>query len=35
MVETELGDWRRSHYSKELDSSLAESDVTIMGWIQV
>ena len=33
MVETELGEWRRSHYSKELDPSLAESDVTIMGWI--
>ena len=33
MVETELGDWRRSHYSKELKPSLNESDVTIMGWI--
>ena len=33
MVETELGDWRRSHYSKELKPSLKESDVTIMGWI--
>mgnify|MGYP001310026566 CR=1 FL=1 len=33
MVETELGEWRRSHYSKELKPSLKESDVTIMGWI--
>ena len=33
MVESELGDWRRSHYSKELKPSLKESDVTIMGWI--
>ena len=33
MVETELGEWRRSHYSTELDPSLAESDVTVMGWI--
>ena len=33
MVETELGKWRRSHYSNELDPSLNEIDVTIMGWI--
>ena len=33
MVETELGKWRRSHYSNELDPSLNETDVTIMGWI--
>ena len=33
MVETELGKWRRSHYSKELDASMAGSDVTVMGWI--
>ncbi|SVD44634.1 uncharacterized protein METZ01_LOCUS397488, partial [marine metagenome] len=33
MVETELGEWRRSHYSTELEPSLAESDVTVMGWI--
>ena len=29
MVETELGEWRRTHYSKELEPSLGESDVTI------
>ena len=23
MVETELGEWRRTHYSKELDASMA------------
>ena len=33
MVENNLGEWRRSHYSKELGPSLKESDVTIMGWI--
>jgi len=33
MVETELGKWRRSHYSNELDPSLSETDVTVMGWI--
>ena len=33
MVETELGDWRRTHYSDELDPSLVESDITVMGWI--
>ena len=33
MIETELGEWRRTHYSKELDVSMAGSDVTIMGWI--
>ena len=29
MVETELGEWRRSHYSKDLDASMEGSDVTI------
>jgi aspartyl-tRNA synthetase len=33
MVETELGNWRRTHYSNELTSDLKESDVTIMGWV--
>ncbi len=33
MIETELGEWRRTHYSNELNSSSAESDVTVMGWI--
>ena len=33
MVETELGNWRRSHYSNELISDLEESDVTVMGWV--
>ena len=33
MAETELGEWRRTHYSNELNSSLADSDVTVMGWI--
>ena len=33
MIETELGDWRRTHYLDELGPSLAESDITVMGWI--
>jgi len=33
MLETELGEWRRTHYSNNLDPSLAETDVTIMGWV--
>ncbi len=33
MTETELGEWRRTHYSNELNSSLDDSDVTIMGWV--
>jgi len=33
MIDTELGDLRRTHYSKELDSSKENSDVTVMGWI--
>ena len=33
MIETELGELRRSHYSNELNSSLDGEDVTVMGWI--
>ena len=33
MIETELGNLRRSHYSDELNSSLDGSEVTIMGWV--
>jgi aspartyl-tRNA synthetase len=33
MVESELGDWRRTHYSNQLGSDLEESIVTIMGWV--
>jgi len=33
MIETELGKWRRTHYSNNLDPSLAETDVIIMGWV--
>ena len=33
MLESELGDWRRTHYSSELGSELDKSDVTVMGWI--
>ncbi|MDH3610408.1 MAG: aspartate--tRNA(Asn) ligase [Nitrosopumilus sp.] len=33
MIETELGELRRSHYSDELNSSLDGKDVTVMGWV--
>ena len=33
MTETELGEWRRTHYSNELNSLSSDSDVTVMGWI--
>ncbi len=33
MIDTELGDLRRTHYSKDLDASNDGSDVTVMGWI--
>ena len=33
MIETELGNLRRSHYSDELNPSLDGSEVTIMGWV--
>ena len=33
MLESELGDWRRTHYSSELGPDLDKSDVTVMGWI--
>ena len=33
MIETELGNLRRSHYSNDIDSSMDGSHVTIMGWV--
>jgi len=33
MTESELGDWRRTHYSNELKALEGDSDVTVMGWI--
>jgi aspartyl-tRNA synthetase len=33
MIETELGDLRRSHYSNEITSSMDGDEVTIMGWV--
>jgi aspartyl-tRNA synthetase len=33
MIETELGNLRRSHYSDELNPSLDGTEVTIMGWV--
>ena len=33
MIETELGNLRRSHYSNELNSSMDGTQVTVMGWV--
>ena len=33
MIETELGNLRRSHYSDEINSSMDGKDVTVMGWV--
>ncbi|NIM25376.1 MAG: aspartate--tRNA(Asn) ligase [Nitrosopumilaceae archaeon] len=33
MIETELGNLRRSHYSNELDSSKDGQEVVVMGWV--
>ena len=33
MIGTELGDLRRTHYSKELDPSKDGTEVTVMGWV--
>jgi len=33
MIDTELGDLRRTHYSKDIDSSNDGSEVTVMGWV--
>lgn len=33
MIDTELGDLRRSHYSDEINASMDGTKVTIMGWI--
>ena len=33
MIETDLGNLRRTHYSKELDPSKDGAEVTVMGWI--
>ncbi|MGC9516313.1 MAG: aspartate--tRNA(Asn) ligase [Methanomicrobiales archaeon] len=28
-----LGDWRRTHYSKQVNSNLKDENVTLMGWV--
>jgi len=33
MIETELGNLRRSHYSDEINSSMDGTEVIIMGWV--
>ncbi|MBI2006120.1 MAG: aspartate--tRNA(Asn) ligase [Nitrosopumilales archaeon] len=33
MIDTDLGNLRRTHYSNELDPSKEGKDVTVMGWI--
>ena len=31
--EEDLGQWRRTHYSSEINSSLNDKEVIIMGWV--
>jgi nondiscriminating aspartyl-tRNA synthetase len=31
--EEEMGEWRRTNYSSEINSSLSDSEVIIMGWV--
>ena len=33
MIETELGNLRRSHYSNQINASMDGVEVTVMGWI--
>ena len=33
MIDTNLGDWRRTIYSRELESAKEGDYVTVMGWI--
>ncbi|HZS74664.1 MAG TPA: OB-fold nucleic acid binding domain-containing protein, partial [Candidatus Nitrosotalea sp.] len=33
MIGTELGDWRRTIYSSQLDPSMDGKEVVVMGWI--
>jgi nondiscriminating aspartyl-tRNA synthetase len=33
LQEEEIGQWRRTHYSFEVDASLNDSEVIIMGWV--
>jgi aspartyl-tRNA synthetase len=33
MIGTELGDWRRTRYSSQLDPSMEGKEVIVMGWI--
>ena len=33
MIETELGNLRRSHYSNEIDSSMDGTEIIVMGWV--
>ncbi len=33
MIETQLGNLRRSHYSNEINSSMDGTEVTVMGWV--
>ena len=33
MIETELGNLRRSHYSDDIESSMDGDQVTVMGWV--
>lgn len=33
LKEEDLGQWRRTHYSEEVDPSMADREVVVMGWV--
>ena len=33
MIETDLGLWRRTMYSNEIDPSMEGKEVIVMGWV--
>lgn len=33
LKEEELGDWRKSHYSSDINASFEEKIITLMGWV--
>lgn len=33
LKEQDLGDWRRTHYSSEISSTIGDSEVVVMGWV--
>jgi aspartyl-tRNA synthetase len=33
LKEEDLGQWRRTHYSSEVNPSMADREVVVMGWV--